>query len=407
MNPDALRHYRQDGFPDLGIRMARGEGHVLYDDAGRAYLDFCAGFGAVSCGHGHPHVLGRVEAQLRTLVPTMYFRNALIAECVSELDARLPRELHTLALYSTGAEAIEQALRLARAMTGRRRFLSFLGHFHGKTHGSMFLLKQYPPVYGPRPDGYATTLAFGAPEQGDFDIAAFEAALEAEACGGELAGVVCEAAIGYSGPYALPEAFLPALRRFCDRHGAMLIVDEIFSSFLRCGEWFLSGREGCRPDLLCFGKGLGNGFPVAAVAGTAAAAEKLRDTAPGSTFAGNLAACAAALGVAEVLGSTPGLAGHVAACERLFFEKVEAAFPGGARGVVPGGKGLLLGIRLDQTPDEVMAHFRATLDAGVLASYNPRGLRLSPPLLMPREVFAQGVDTLLRVLDAGLPRASS
>jgi 4-aminobutyrate aminotransferase/(S)-3-amino-2-methylpropionate transaminase len=219
MNPEAPCYYRQDGFPELPVRFARGAGHLLHDDAGRAYTDLCAGFGAVSCGHANVTVNARLQRQLETLSAAAYSRTAIADECVAALDARLPEGLHTAALYSTGAEAIEQALRLARAMTGRRRFISFQGHFHGKTHGNMFLLQQYPGVYGPRPEGYATTLDFGAPGQDAFSASALEEAL-AQAAGDDLAGVVFEATIGYSGPYALPGEFAPALRRFCDRHGA-------------------------------------------------------------------------------------------------------------------------------------------------------------------------------------------
>lgn len=402
MNPEAPCYYRQDGFPELPVRFARGAGHLLHDDAGRAYTDLCAGFGAVSCGHANVTVNARLQRQLETLSAAAYSRTAIADECVAALDARLPEGLHTAALYSTGAEAIEQALRLARAMTGRRRFISFQGHFHGKTHGNMFLLQQYPGVYGPRPEGYATTLDFGAPGQDAFSASALEEAL-AQAAGDDLAGVVFEATIGYSGPYALPGEFAPALRRFCDRHGAVLIADEIFSGLLRCGEWFLSARSGCCPDILCFGKGLGNGFPISAVATSPSGAGSLRHATPGSTFAGNVLACAAALGVFEVLGGLPELPGEIAAHERAFFDKVHAVFPGGARGVTPGGQGLLLGVRLGGcSPDEIMGHFHAVLSAGVLVSYNPRGLRLSPPLTIPAAAFNDGVDTLLRVLDARL-----
>lgn len=398
MNTPARGLYRLDGFGELPVHLARGEGHTLFDDTGRAYLDFCAGFGAVSCGHAHPHVTARLEAQLRAVTAPAYFRADVLDACIAALDARLPEGLHTVALYSTGAEAIEQATRLARAITGRRRFITFQGHFHGKTHGNMFLLKQYPPVYGPRPEGYATTLEFGAPEQGAFSPEALEAALEA-AAGDDLAGVLCEAAVGYSGPYALPDGFVPVLRRFCDRHGALLIVDEVFTSFMRCGAWFLSARAGHAPDILCFGKGLGNGVPVSAVAARPDAARRLGETAPGSTFAGNYLACAAALAVTEVLGADVELPARVAACERFFFDAVCQAFPDSAAGVAPGGIGLLLGLRIaGREPAVCAALFRAALDAGILVSYNPRGLRLSPPLTMPLEVFQDGVTRLLDLL---------
>lgn len=398
MNSGDSSFYRRDMFADLPVRLARGEGHYLYDESGREILDLCAGFGAISCGHAHPGVLRRLEMQLRAVTAPAYFRADIVEQSIAAIDARLPRGLHTVALYNTGAEAIEQATRLARAMTGRRRFITFQGHFHGKSHGNMFLLKQYPPAYGPRPEGYVTTLEFGAPEQGNFSPEALEAALE-EVAGDDLAGVITEAAVGYSGPYALPEGFVPVLRRFCDRHAALLIVDEVFTSFLRCGHWFLSGREGHTPDILCFGKGMGNGIPVAAVATTPLGADKLKETAPGSTFAGNYLACAAALGVAEALSADPGLPQRVAACERFFFDAVRARFPDPGTGISPGGKGLLLGLRFEgRATTEVFQLFRSVLDAGILVSYNPRGLRLSPPLTIPQAEFNRGVEKLLDVV---------
>lgn len=390
--------YRRDAITGLPIRLARGEGHLLYSEDGREILDFCAGFGAVSCGHANPIVNARLEAQLRAVTASTYFRADIVDQCVAAIDARLPSGLHTAAIYNTGAEAIEQATRLARAMTGRRRFITFQGHFHGKTHGNFFLLKQYPEVYGPRPDGYSTTLEFGAPEQGDFSAEALDAALESVA-GDDLAGVICEASVGYSGPYALPQDFVPTLRRFCDRHGAKLIVDEVFTSFMRCGHWFLSGRAGHTPDLLCFGKGLGNGIPVAAVAATPSGAEKLKETAPGSTYAGNYLACAAALGVTEVLTAEDGLAERIADCEKMFFDAVRAKFPDPAKNIAPGGMGLLLGIRMGgRSADDAMTLFRACLDAGILVSFNPKGLRLSPPLTIPMAAFERGVHQVLDVI---------
>lgn len=390
--------YRRDGFSTLPVRLARGEGHRLFDTAGKEYLDLCAGFGAISCGHANPTVVARMEAQLRAITAPAYFRSDILDQALAAIDARLPKGLHTVAIYNTGAEAIEQATRLARAMTGRQRFITFQGHFHGKTHGNMFLLKQYPGVYGPRPDGYCTTLEFGAPEQGPFSAEALDAALEA-AAGDDLAGVVSEAAVGYSGPYALPDDFVPTLRRFCDRHGAKLIVDEVFTSFMRCGHWFLSGRAGHTPDILCFGKGLGNGMPVAALASTPLGAEKLPETAPGSTFSGNYLACAAIVGVAEVLSADPGLSARISACERFFFDAVQSKFPDPASQILPGGKGLLLGLRIGgRSAAEIMELFRAVLDAGVLVSFNPRGLRLSPPLTIPQAEFERGVQILLDVI---------
>lgn len=397
------RHYRLDGYRDLPVRLARGEGHWLWDTTGKRYIDFCAGFGAVSCGHAHPVVTARIERQLRTLTAHAYFETDIADECIAALDNRLPQGLHTAAIYNTGAEAVEQALRLARLITGKQRIIAFEGHFHGKSHGAMFLYKNYPAAYGPRPEGYSSPLAFGAPEHGVFSPAALEEAIDAAACAGDVAAVICEAAVGYSGPYALPSGFIPTLRRCCDRHGILLIVDEVFASFMRCGEWFLSLREGCRPDVLCFGKGLGNGMPVSAVACGPAAAARLKETAPGSTFAGNLLACAAALGVVDALSAVNGLGDRVRGLERRFFDAVTTAFPDGARGVQPGGVGLLLGLRLEsRSPVEVMEVFRAVLDAGVLVSNNPRGLRVSPPLTISDEAFDHGMDKLLRVLAARL-----
>lgn len=384
--------YQRSPYGAFPVRLSRAEGVCVYDAAGREWLDCCAGWGAVSCGHNHPLVQARLHAALDTITASAYLKPPMQDEAVERLNGVLPQRLGVVALYSTGAEAIDFSLRLARAHTGRGRFIAFRGHFHGKTHGGMYLLGSVPESYGPRPEDYVHLLdtpTDNAPET----LQQFGAALEAAQAEGPVAGVILEPVIGYSGPDPVPHGVLQQVRNFCTKHGALMMVDEVFTSIFRCGAWFECGAHDIQPDILIFGKGMGNGIPVAGVAATAGPAGDLLRALPGSTYAGNGLAWAASLGVLECLSEdAETLPGNVAHLERMARDWAQRSAVCAEHGLQVNGKGAMIGLRLrEDTPIHPNDWVLACLEEGVMPSHAQRGLRLTPPVIMRPETWREAL----------------
>jgi len=389
--------YQRSPYGAFPTKLIRGEDCVLYDSNGKSYIDLCGGWGAVSCGHGNPTVQAALLESLQSVAATAYLDPPAQASALELLNPVLPPGLGTVALYSTGAEAIDFALRLARSHTGANRFLSFRGHFHGKTHGNMYLLGTLPDCYGPRPPDYGVLL--DSPEDGSPEsLAALDAALEEAAGQGPFAGLILEPVVGYSGPHPLPAAVLERVRAFCDQHGALMILDEVFTSMFRCGAWFEACSAGISPHILVFGKGMGNGFPVAGVAASRAVSESVRRSLPGSTYAGNGLAWAAVKGVLQFLQSKAGhWPGHVAALEQRARDWAAESPMCQEQGLQVDGKGAMIGLRLGPAwQARIQDLVLACLEEGVVPSHAQQGLRLTPPLTISVEAFNGGLATIER-----------
>lgn len=395
-----IRETRYETAPLLGLEIETAQGAELIAAGGRRYIDCCAGHGAVSLGHAHPGVTAALRAQLSEYAGPGNVAHAMQREAAAALDRMLPGDLRTMFFCTSGAEAIEVALRAARAHTGRRGIATFRGHFHGKSHGAMFLLERYPAAYGPRPSAYAAHLSDPGPmDAPEMDRSAFDAQLEALPTE-RLAAVICEPVIGYSGPYAPQEWFVPRLREFCDAHGLALIADEILCGLHRCGPPFVSGRAGALPDILVLGKALGNGLPTGAVAARPALRDAMAAAAPGSTFSDHPLLCAAAAATLAQMRATPELARDAARIESLFHEAARRHGEWMAAGGVHGrGRGALLGVAWPTTrgcagPDVA----RRLLDRGVAVACAENRVRLTPPLTIPAEMFRRAVDALFETV---------
>lgn len=288
---------------------ARAEGCRVWDVDGREYLDFAAGIGVVNLGHNHPRVVAAVRAQLERFAHTafqvvMYEPYVQLAERLSALvGAGRPAKAF---LATTGAEAVENAVKIARAATGRSAVVAFDGGFHGRTLLTMTLTgmstpyKQNfgpfaPAVYhAPYPNeyrGWTTERALGALR----DLFAVEVAAD------RVAALLIEPQLGDGGFLPAPAAFLRALREICDEHGIVLICDEIQTGFGRTGRMFAYEHAGIQPDLVTLAKGLANGFPISAVVGKAAIMDAPEPGGLGGTYGGSPIGCAAALAVLDVL----------------------------------------------------------------------------------------------------------
>jgi 4-aminobutyrate aminotransferase len=303
--------------PVLGRYFTRtwshGEGHRLFDTDGRAYLDFANGIAVSGLGHHHPAVTAAIHAQVDRLIAPISAVG--FAEPVSRLAemlaATFPPPLDTVFFLNSGSEAVEGALKLARRVTARPGIVAFRGGFHGRTFGAVSVTSSnpnyragYEPLLPgvqllPFPDVYR---AF----EGDEARAMREclAALEALAATVEpasLAAMLIEPVQGEGGYRPAPVAFLRALREFCDRHGILLIADEVQSGFGRTGRMWAFEHAGIVPDIVCLAKAIANGLPLSAIVSSRALQERWGKSAHGSTFGGNPVSCAAGVAVLETI----------------------------------------------------------------------------------------------------------
>ncbi len=290
------------------IFAAQAAGARLWDVDGREYVDFAGGIGVLNVGHGHPKVVGAVRAQLERYAHvcaqvTLYEPYVRLAE---RLAALAPGEHASKALLlTTGAEAVENAVKIARAATGRPAVVAFAHSFHGRTllglslTGKSAPYKQgfgpyAPEVYhAPYPDPYRGRSGASALE-------AFEELLATQVEAKQVAAVVIEPVLGEGGFIPAPPEFLVALRELTRRHGMLLVADEIQSGFGRTGRFFAIEHSGVVPDLITTAKSLGGGLPISGVIGRAEVMDAPGPGGLGGTFGGNPLACAAALAVLEV-----------------------------------------------------------------------------------------------------------
>jgi 4-aminobutyrate aminotransferase/(S)-3-amino-2-methylpropionate transaminase len=287
----------------------RAHGAELWDITGRRFIDFAGGIGVMNVGHSHPRVMEAVHAQLDRATHTSF--QVVMYESYLRLAERLC-EVAPLAgpkkaiFFSTGAEAVENAVKIARAHTGRPAVISFQGSFHGRTLLALSLtgsVSPYKQNFGP----YATEI-YQAPFPYEYrgwtterSLASLEGLFESEVSPNRVAAVIIEPVLGEGGFVPAPAAFLRALREITERHGIVLIVDEIQTGFGRTGKFFAIEHSGVKPDLVTVAKSLAAGFPLSAVVGRADIMDAPDPGGLGGTYGGNPVACAAGLAVMDVM----------------------------------------------------------------------------------------------------------
>ena len=271
------------------IEPVRGLGTTLWDSEGNSYTDLYGGHAVISIGHSHPHYIKMLTEQLGRLG---FYSNAVQNSLQKDLASRLGRasgyDDYRLFLCNSGAEANENAMKLASFATGKARILAFRRSFHGRTAGAVAATDN-PAIRAP----FNSAANVGFVELGDTE------AVERELAGGEYAGVIIEGIQGVAGIYEPSDDFLRELRRLCDRYGAALILDEIQSGYGRSGLFFAHQRSGIRADLVTTAKGMANGFPIGGV--LISPDFKASYGLLGTTFGGNHLACTAALAVLDVI----------------------------------------------------------------------------------------------------------
>ena len=311
------------------VVVGRAEGARLWDVDGREYIDFAGGIGVVNIGHNHPRVVQAVKAQLERVVHTcfqvvMYEPYLRLAE---RLCALAPGDFHKKAiLLSTGAEATENAIKIARAATGRGGIISFTNSFHGRTLMGMTLTgktKPYKQNFGPfAPDVYHAPFPYEYRGwTSERAISALHDLFNSQIAAERVAAIIIEPVQGEGGFLNAPVDFLRDLKAICEHHGIVFIADEIQSGFGRAGRMFAIEHSGVVPDLITVAKSMAGGLPLSGVIGRADIMDGAAPGGLGGTYAGNPLACAAALAVLDVFEEE-----HILEQAARFGERIEQHF---------------------------------------------------------------------------------
>ncbi|MEM6049433.1 4-aminobutyrate--2-oxoglutarate transaminase [Erwinia sp. P7711] len=281
----------------------------IWDVEGKRYIDFASGIAVVNTGHNHPKVIQAVTAQLECFSHPCFQVTPYgsYVELAEKLNALVPIAGQTQTLLMTsGAEAVENAIKIARIATGRSGVIAFRGGFHGRTLLGMALtgkVQPYKKGYGPFPGGI-----FHAPYPSEYlgisekqSLASLQGIFAADVAPDDVAAIIIEPVQGEGGFYAASASFLHQLRKLCDEHGIVLIADEIQSGFCRTGKTFAIEHSGVEPDLITMAKSLAGGFPLSAVVGRKSLMEKAEAGGLGGTYAGSPVGIAAALAVISLI----------------------------------------------------------------------------------------------------------
>ena len=405
---------------DYPFVMARGRGAEVWDVDGNRYLDFMSGIGVCSTGHGHPQVVQAIKEAaddfLHISSDYWHERMTRVAEKINALDPM--REPVQVLMCQSGTESVEGALKLARYVTGRPRFIGFLGGFHGRTMGSLaFTSSKYTQQAGffptmpgvthvPYPNPYRPLLA-GA-DQGQAVLDYIENVLfQSNLPPNEVAAILVEPIQGEGGYLVPPDSFLPGLRALCDRHGILLIFDEVQCGVGRSGRMFASQHWGVSPDIMTLAKGLASGLPMGLVIARRPLMEKWKRGAHGNTFGGNPLCCAAALATLDLVERE--YAANAASVGAYFLERLRGL---GQRFECIGevrGKGLMIGVELvtersTRTPARALCEAlltRAFHNGLLLLSCGVSTVRFIPPLMIDRD----HVDEAMALIEVSLGEA--
>ncbi len=393
--------------------MAEGRGVTIKDVDGQEYLDFTGGWGCLNVGHNHPKVVRAVQEQASKYIHTdcsvvMYEPYIELAERLIEYAPGVrPKRV---IFFNSGAEAVENAVKIARYFTRRRAIVVFEGAFHGRTLLTMTMTHKaipYKAHFGPlAPDIYR--VPFPNPYRNPMSFSAWEKHLLTLVAPEEIAAVVIEPIQGEGGFLVPSEGFLPELRRFCDAHGIVLVADEVQSGMGRTGRFFASEHFQIEPDLICLGKSLASGLPLSGVLGAAEIVDSVPDSGLGGTFVGNPIACAAALAVIDVIEEERLLERAVQLGSLLVqrFHKMQEKYDliGDVRGLGAMQAIELVKDRQTKEPasEETAQIIQQTLRQGVLlakAGLYSNVIRMLIPLVTSEEELNEGLDVLEDALE--------
>ena len=288
----------------------RAEGSYIYTEDGRKLLDFTCGIGVTNTGHCHPKVVEAIREQAGLFLhaqANIVIHKPLL-QLIEELRKIVPASIDSFFFTNSGAEAVENAVKVARAATGKPNIIVFSGSFHGRTAATMALTTSktgYRTGFGPLPSGifvspfpYTFRLGMSEERASAYALEQLEYLLASQTAPKETAGILIESVLGEGGYIVPPASFMKGLREIADKHGFMLICDEVQSGFGRTGKWFAFEHYGIVPDIMTVAKGLASGMPLSGVFSRTEIMKKVDVGSIGGTYGGNAVACAA--GVATI-----------------------------------------------------------------------------------------------------------
>ena len=396
------------------LYVERAENAYVWDIEGNQYIDFAAGIAVTNTGHSHQRITEAVKAQIDHFSHTcaMVTPYASFVELAEKLTVLAPGDSDKKAIFlTTGAEAVENAVKIARAHTGRSGVIAFKGGFHGRTNMTMGLTGKVTPYkagFGPFPNEI-----YHAPYPNALHGISVEDSLQAIedlfACDiepGRVAAMIFEPVQGEGGFYQAPAAFAQALRALCDKHGIVLIADEIQTGFARTGKMFATEYLGIEPDLMTMAKGIAGGFPISAVVGKAHVMDSAAPGGLGGTYAGSALGCVAGLEVLNIIAEEDlcNKAVGIGEVVNARLTALQASVPAIADVRTLGAMMAIefsdpqTGQPLPEVTKAVIA--QAQKNGLILLSCGVKGnvIRLLPPLTIEPEVLSEGLDRLENIL---------
>jgi len=399
----------------LPVFITAAGGGVMLDADGNSLIDFGSGIAVASVGNAADAVVSRVQQQVAQFTHTCFMVTPYegYVEVCEELARRTPgtHDKRT-ALFNSGAEAVENAIKIARHYTGRTAVVAFDHAYHGRTNLAMALTAKNMPYkqgFGPfAGEVYRVPMAYplrwpGGPEACKAEaLETIKTLIHTQIGEDNVAAVILEPIQGEGGFIVPPEGFIAALAEFCREHGIVFIADEIQSGFCRTGDWFASEHEGVVPDLITTAKGIAGGLPLAAVTGRAEIMDAVHSGGLGGTYGGNPVACAAALGAIETMETQdlPGKARRIGEIMVPRLQKLAETYPTIAE---VRGRGAMIAIEL--TKPGTLEPAPATA-ATVAAACHKQGLivltcgtfgnvlRFLPPLVIGEDLLEEGLDII-------------
>ncbi|MEM7654934.1 MAG: aminotransferase class III-fold pyridoxal phosphate-dependent enzyme [Bacteroidota bacterium] len=370
-----------DVYPLFDVEPVRGLGSRLWDQQGTEYLDLYGGHAVISIGHSHPHYVRRIQDQLQQLgFYSNSVQNPLQPILAEELGRQSGYEAHSLFLCNSGAEAMENALKLASFHTGRKQVVYLSGAFHGRTSAAVGITDN-PRIQAPiNLTDHLLKIAFN-------DLEALKRHLATEAC----CALVVEGIQGVGGIQVPNDAFLQAAREVCTQTGTVLILDEIQAGYGRTGRFFAHQHAGVAADLITVAKGMANGFPIGGV--LIGPQFEAWYGMLGTTFGGNHLACAAGLAVLEVL-EQENLIEQAARMGSYLMDALDD-FAGITE---VRGRGLMIGIELEQMAKPIRKQLLFEHQIFTGSSSRPNTLRLLPPLNLSQADADTFLEALQKVL---------
>ena len=396
----------------LPVFADRAGGGVIIDVDGNSLIDLGSGIAVTNVGNSHPLVVQRVTEQVAKFTHTCFMVTpyegyVAVSEHLNDLTPG--DHAKKSALFNSGAEAVENAVKIARAHTGRAAVVVFEHGYHGRTNLTMALTAKnmpYKQSFGPfAPEVYRMPMSYpfrDGPHDGAEVAAWATSKMDKELGGTNIAAIVIEPIQGEGGFIVPAPGFLPALRDYATQHGIVFVADEIQTGFCRTGQWFACEHESVVPDLITTAKGIAGGLPLAAVTGRAEIMDAVHVGGLGGTYGGNPIACAAALGAIEAM-HTEDLCARARAIESIMLTRLTSmAVTHPSIGDVRG-RGAMIAIELvhpgSMTPDPELAQrvAKACHAEGVLvltAGTYGNVLRFLPPLTIPEHLLVEGLDVL-------------